>query len=220
MPFCIGDEVREGTRVGTVTDVGTLLIQIKTTLGMSRVVCPWEVVKVRPAQRARIRQPVTVNTRQTVTPMQRIQDADLAWALIDIAKPHMTAGERHYAFVTVGAGDMFAAIRHLVKLVAAKHIPLRPHLVHLCTAWADSYARHEEYESLCRLIDGVLMADTIQASTTISRLPSAPKPRRLLTVPTGGRPDGFLPSIQQSAPFDSDESGRRRLRISGQWLEV
>jgi hypothetical protein len=49
MRFCIGDEVREGTRVGTVTDVGTLLIQIKTTLGISRMVCPWELVRVRPA---------------------------------------------------------------------------------------------------------------------------------------------------------------------------
>ena len=50
MRLCIGDEVREGTRVGTVTDVGTLLIQIKTTLGISRMVCPWELVRVRPAR--------------------------------------------------------------------------------------------------------------------------------------------------------------------------
>ncbi|MFL6085686.1 MAG: hypothetical protein ACJ74F_21335 [Mycobacterium sp.] len=42
----IGDEVRVGTRVGTITDVGTILIQVKTTEGSVRVVCPWEVVKV------------------------------------------------------------------------------------------------------------------------------------------------------------------------------
>jgi len=45
--FCIGDKVREGLRVGTVTDVGTVLIQIKTTTGSSRMVCPWELVRFR-----------------------------------------------------------------------------------------------------------------------------------------------------------------------------
>jgi hypothetical protein len=125
--------------------------------------------------------------------MRKIQEINLAWTLIDIAKPHMNAGEGHYAFVTVGAGDTFAAIRHLIKLVAAKHIPLTPHLVQLCTAWVDSYAFHEEYASLHRLIEGVLMPDTIQASATNRRLPSAPKPRRLLTV-TNRRPTRRFPA--------------------------
>jgi hypothetical protein len=44
--FQIGDRVQEGTRVGTVTDVGTVLIQVKSDEGRSRVVCPWELVKV------------------------------------------------------------------------------------------------------------------------------------------------------------------------------
>jgi mechanosensitive ion channel-like protein len=43
--FQIGDKVREGTRVGTVTDVGTVLIQMKTTDGRRRMVCRWELVK-------------------------------------------------------------------------------------------------------------------------------------------------------------------------------
>jgi small-conductance mechanosensitive channel len=42
--FQIGDNVREGIHVGTVTDVGTVLIQVKTTDGRLRVVCPWELV--------------------------------------------------------------------------------------------------------------------------------------------------------------------------------
>jgi len=42
----VGDEVRVGTRVGTITDIGTILIQVKTTEGRVRVVCPWELVKV------------------------------------------------------------------------------------------------------------------------------------------------------------------------------
>ena len=48
MGFSIGDEVREGTRVGTVTDVGTVLVQVRTSMGTSRMVCPWELVRVPP----------------------------------------------------------------------------------------------------------------------------------------------------------------------------
>ena len=47
MQFRIGDKVREGMRVGTVTDIGTLLIEVKTTEGTSRMVCPWELVRLR-----------------------------------------------------------------------------------------------------------------------------------------------------------------------------
>jgi hypothetical protein len=47
MNFQIGDVVRAGTRVGTITDVGTILIQVKTTEGNLRVVCPWELVRTR-----------------------------------------------------------------------------------------------------------------------------------------------------------------------------
>jgi small-conductance mechanosensitive channel len=47
MKFEIGDKVRTGTHFGTVTDVGTVLIQVRTNEGTSRVVCPWELVPVR-----------------------------------------------------------------------------------------------------------------------------------------------------------------------------
>ena len=33
MEFRIGELVREGSRVGTVTDIGTVLVQIKTNEG-------------------------------------------------------------------------------------------------------------------------------------------------------------------------------------------
>jgi hypothetical protein len=103
------------------------------------------------------------------------QETNLAWALIDAAKPHMNIGERNYAVVTVGAGDTFPAICQLLKLIAAKHIPLRPHLVQLCRRWLDAYALHEEYERLRCLMEGFVMPDTIQAATTIGRLSALPK---------------------------------------------
>jgi hypothetical protein len=43
--FHIGDKVQVGTRLGTITDIGTILIQVKTSEGSLRVVCPWELVR-------------------------------------------------------------------------------------------------------------------------------------------------------------------------------
>ena len=45
MKFHIGDTVQVGTRVGRITDIGTVLIQVKTNDGCLRVACPWEVVR-------------------------------------------------------------------------------------------------------------------------------------------------------------------------------
>jgi len=44
--FHIGDRVQLPTHVGTITDVGTVLIQVMSDEGGLRVVCPWELVKV------------------------------------------------------------------------------------------------------------------------------------------------------------------------------
>lgn len=52
MQFCVGDNVCQGLHLGTVTDVGTVLIEVKTTMGVSRMVCPWELVRVRPSHEA------------------------------------------------------------------------------------------------------------------------------------------------------------------------
>ncbi|MDT5057134.1 MAG: hypothetical protein QOF66_5500 [Mycobacterium sp.] len=46
MTFQIGDRVREGTRIGTVTDVGTVLIQVKADAGGLRMACPWDLAKI------------------------------------------------------------------------------------------------------------------------------------------------------------------------------
>jgi hypothetical protein len=113
--------------------------------------------------------------------VRNAQAASLAWALIEAAKPHMNAGERNYVFVTVGAGDTFAAVRSLINLVGAKRIPLHPHLVQLCAAWLRGYAFHDEHEDLRGVVEDVLRPNTIQVFPATRRL-STPKPPPLLTV--------------------------------------
>ena len=46
MKFQIGDAVQVGARIGTITDVGTVLTQFKTNEGCLRGACPWELVKI------------------------------------------------------------------------------------------------------------------------------------------------------------------------------
>jgi hypothetical protein len=65
-----------------------------------------------------------VQYQGSVIALLSVQGTDLAWALIDAAKPHLNSLERNYVFVTVGAGDTFAAVHQLLKLIAAKQIPL------------------------------------------------------------------------------------------------
>ena len=52
MKFQIGDAVQVGARIGTITDVGTVLIHFKTNDGCLRVACPWELVKIATLPRA------------------------------------------------------------------------------------------------------------------------------------------------------------------------
>jgi hypothetical protein len=84
--------------------------------------------------------------------MQNILETNLAWALIDAIKPHLSAPERDVVFVVVGAGDTFGAIRRLFKLIVSKRISLRADLVQRCLAWLAAYAGHEEEQYLRHLI--------------------------------------------------------------------
>ena len=45
--FNVGDIVHNGPHVATVTDVGSVLVAITTAMGTPRMVCPWELVKLR-----------------------------------------------------------------------------------------------------------------------------------------------------------------------------
>jgi hypothetical protein len=101
--------------------------------------------------------------------MQNVQETNLAWALIEAAKSHLSARERNDAFVIIGAGDTFAVIRRLFKLVVVKQIPLRADLVQRCSIWLDTYSRHEEEQYLRRLVARFLIGCATQTSIGIRR---------------------------------------------------
>lgn len=105
-----------------------------------------------------------------------VHGPDLAWALVDATKPHLSALERNYTFVSLGAGDTFAAVHHLLGLIAAKRIPLQAHLVMLCRTWLGTYVGHEEYEHLRGLVEGFTIPATVRTSAVANRI--SPTQRR------------------------------------------
>jgi len=109
--------------------------------------------------------------------MQNVQETNLAWALIEATKPHLSADEREPVFVVLGAGDTFGAIHRLFKLVVSNQIPLTPDLVRRCTAWLDTYACHEEQRFLRHLIAGFLIGRPQQVTQRVRVRRRAAKPR-------------------------------------------
>ena len=118
----------------------------------------------------------------TVAPL--VQEINLAWALAEAVKPHLSAIERNRVFMAIGAGETFAAIRGLVKSVAVKRIALRPDLAQQCITWLHAYVGQDDERYLRRLIEGYLVPCSIHIPTTvrIDRLPTTTKPRQLVAL--------------------------------------
>ena len=115
-----------------------------------------------------------------------VEQTNLAWALAEAIKPHLSAVERNHVFVVIGAGEAFAAIRHLFKSAAFKRIPLRPDLLRQCTSWLHAYVGHEDERYLRHLIENYLMPDSIHVLATgrVTRLTTPPNAGRVVAAAT------------------------------------
>ena len=83
-------------------------------------------------------------------------EISLAWALAEVARPHLSNVERNDVHVAIGVGETFAAIRCLMLSAAGNRITLPAQLVHRCTSWVDAYAGHEDERHLRSLVEYVL----------------------------------------------------------------
>jgi hypothetical protein len=113
-----------------------------------------------------------------------VQETNLAWALAEAVKPHLSEIERNHVFMAIGAGEAFAAIRGLLRSIAIKQIALRPDVVHQCTTWLRVYVGHRDEQYLRRLIEDYLMPYSIRipASVRVNHRPTAPIPRQLVAL--------------------------------------
>ena len=108
------------------------------------------------------------------------EEANLAWALAEAAKPHLNTVERNNVFLAIGAGEPFAAICQLLKSIATKRIPVRPELVQRCRMWLSAYMGHEHERYLRRLIEDFLIQYAIRVppAVMVSERSNMPRPRR------------------------------------------
>ena len=90
-------------------------------------------------------------------------EANLAWALAQAAKPHLDTAERNAIFAFIGGGETSRAMRVILKWIAAKRIPVQPDLVQACLSWLDSYVGHPDEGYLRRLIDGFVLPVAVAA---------------------------------------------------------
>jgi hypothetical protein len=120
----------------------------------------------------------------TVTMAPLVQETNLAWALAEAVKPHMSVVERNHVFVVIGAGETFAAIRHLFKSAAFKRISLRPDLLRECTSWLDAYVGHEDERYLRHLIENYLIPDSIRvlSAVRVNRLTTPPNADQVVAL--------------------------------------
>jgi hypothetical protein len=122
--------------------------------------------------------------------MQQVQEINLAWSLIEAAKPQLDRRERNHVFISIGAGDSFTAIRILIKLIADKQIPLPDRLVQLCTGWLEAYVLHEDHTRLQVLIDGLALTGSNLRSGAIVRSLTCVRSPAAQTIALDAYPDG------------------------------
>lgn len=114
-----------------------------------------------------------------------VDETKLAWSVVEAARPYLSDNERNAAYVALGAGDTFTAIRQLFRSVEINRIPLEPDLLQQCRTWLHGYRGHEDERYLRRVIEESFIPYLIAASATrrASRAPARPKPRRWLPSP-------------------------------------
>jgi hypothetical protein len=131
-----------------------------------------------------------------------LQETELAWALADAVEPELSAIERNYVFMAIGAGETFVAIRGLCKSVAEQRISLQPGLVQRCATWLQAYVGHRDERYLRYLIDHYLVPYSIHgpAMARVDRLRRPPTDTRSAVTGCRQRHSSFSPTTSATVP--------------------
>jgi hypothetical protein len=100
--------------------------------------------------------------------------ANLAWAIAEAVKSHLSIVERNDVYVAIGVGETFTAIHRLITSAATNQIVLPGELVQRCGTWLDAYVDHSEQQHLRGLVEYVL-APLSARDSFASHGDSAPK---------------------------------------------
>jgi hypothetical protein len=107
-----------------------------------------------------------------------VEEAKLAWALAQVADPHLNAAERNDIYVKIGVGETFSAIFSLITTVVHKRLTLAADLVTTFSTWLDAYVGSDSEPHLRQLIGQVKSRPLDHASPGphLAARPPRPKP--------------------------------------------
>jgi hypothetical protein len=96
-----------------------------------------------------------------------ISDGDMAWKLVDAVGSCLTGYERTTAFVELGCGESYLAIRRIITALLSTRTALPVAIVSQLTGWLNGYAGNPEEPQLRMMLDVIRLqqSDTVQAAS-------------------------------------------------------
>ncbi|WP_370330201.1 hypothetical protein [Mycolicibacterium hippocampi] len=85
--------------------------------------------------------------------MSSDREIELAWALADIVGSEVPVFDRHLLYITLGLGEVGAAIHLLLGYAVDKRIPLSIDIYLEARSWSQSYRGRPEEVALIALLD-------------------------------------------------------------------
>jgi hypothetical protein len=82
-----------------------------------------------------------------------ISDEDMAWSLVDAVGSCLAGYERTAAFVELGCGESFLAIRRIIVTFLSARMALPVAILAKLTSWLNGYAGHPEEPQLRMMLD-------------------------------------------------------------------
>lgn len=97
----------------------------------------------------------------------RTCESNVAWALAQVARPHLDTINRGKVFVAIGAGDMFEVIRDLLRLLSSQNVSISEDLGRQCRAWLTGYTGCKGVRDLQGLVDRLASLDEPEPTITL-----------------------------------------------------
>jgi hypothetical protein len=82
-----------------------------------------------------------------------ISDEDMAWSLVDAVGSCLIGYERTAAFIELGCGEGFLAIRRIIAVLMSTRMALPVAMLSKLTGWLNGYAGNSEEPQLRMMLD-------------------------------------------------------------------
>lgn len=138
--------------------------------------------------------------RGTGRPMNRGDEFEFAWALVEAARPFLTRRARTWICAKIGAGEQQSAIRELLAGFASSDTPLPVRLTPMLWAWIRGFVGSDGELGLVELATRIRVATNVCPHVEAERPPTQLVARRRDKAPRdivlSSAPEPTSPSIR------------------------